>query len=65
MRARKRFNDEDILNLLRQIELRLAFGSDVASVCRSAGYALPSFTGLHTAELRFIELPESQSPSGF
>ena len=37
--ARKRFNDEGILNLLPQIELSpsLASGSDVASACRSAG----------------------------
>ena len=35
--ARKRFSDEDILNLLRQIELSLAAGSDVATACRSAG----------------------------
>lgn len=35
--ARKRFSDEDVLNLLRQIELSLASGSDVATACRSAG----------------------------
>jgi len=35
--ARKRFSDEDILNLLRQIELSLASGSDVQTACRSAG----------------------------
>ena len=35
--ARKRFSDEDILNRLRQIELSLASGSDVATACRSAG----------------------------
>ncbi len=35
--ARKRFSDEDILNLLRQIELSLASGSDVTTACRSAG----------------------------
>ncbi len=35
--ARKRFSDENILNLLRQIELSLASGSDVATACRSAG----------------------------
>ena len=35
--ARKRFSDEDILKLLRQIELSLASGSDVATACRSAG----------------------------
>lgn len=35
--ARKRFSDEDVLNLLRQIELSLASGSDVQTACRSAG----------------------------
>ena len=35
--ARKRYSDEDILNLLRQIELDLNTGSDVQSACRRAG----------------------------
>jgi len=35
--ARKRYSDEDVLNLLRQIELNLASGSSVATACRSAG----------------------------
>lgn len=35
--ARKRFSDEDVLNLLRQIEVELSSGSDVASACRKAG----------------------------
>ena len=35
--ARKRHSDEDILKLLREIEVRLASGSDVASACRAAG----------------------------
>tara|TARA_Y100001934_G_scaffold122098_1_gene149154 strand:+ start:67 stop:201 length:135 start_codon:yes stop_codon:yes gene_type:complete len=35
--ARKRYCDEDILNLLRQIELDLASGSNVETACRSAG----------------------------
>ena len=35
--ARKRHSDEDILKLLREIELRLASGSDVATACRAAG----------------------------
>lgn len=35
--ARKRFKDEDVLNLLRQIEVDLSSGSDVASACRRAG----------------------------
>jgi len=35
--ARKRYSDEDVLNLLRQIELSLASGSSVEMACRSAG----------------------------
>ncbi|MGI9508768.1 MAG: transposase [Geminicoccaceae bacterium] len=35
--ARKRRSDEDILKLLREIELALAFGKDVATACRTAG----------------------------
>ena len=41
--ARKRFSDEDILNLLRQIELSLASGSDVETACRSAGISDATF----------------------
>lgn len=37
MMARKRHSDEDILRLLREIELSLAAGSDVASACLSSG----------------------------
>lgn len=35
--ARKRHSDEDILKLLREIELHLAGGTDVATACRAAG----------------------------
>jgi transposase-like protein len=35
--ARKRYSDEDILKLLREIELNLASGNDVVSACRSVG----------------------------
>ena len=35
--ARKRYGDEEILNLFRQIELSLDSGADVATACRSAG----------------------------
>jgi len=35
--ARKRHSDEDILKLLREIEVTLANSSDVASACRSVG----------------------------
>ena len=35
--ARKRYSDEDVLRLLREIELNLASGQDVATACRSVG----------------------------
>jgi len=35
--ARKRYSDEDVLKLLREIELKLSGGSDVSSACRSVG----------------------------
>ena len=35
--ARKRHSDEDILKLLREIELKLTAGDDVALACRSVG----------------------------
>ena len=35
--ARKRYSDEDILKLLREIELHLSSGSDVPAACREAG----------------------------
>lgn len=33
--ARKRHSDEDVLKLLREIELKLTAGDDVATACRS------------------------------
>ena len=35
--ARKRYSDEDVLRLLREIELALASGQDIATACRSVG----------------------------
>ena len=35
--ARKRHSDEDVLKLLREIEVKLSNGSDVQSACRGAG----------------------------
>jgi hypothetical protein len=34
--ARKRYSDEDYLKILRQVELDLAGGADVAIACRAA-----------------------------
>ena len=35
--ARKRYTDEDILRLLREMEIHLSSGSDISSACRSVG----------------------------
>lgn len=35
--ARKRYSDEDVLGLLRQIEVNLSSGNSVEEACRSAG----------------------------
>lgn len=35
--ARKRYSDEDILKLLREIEIHLSSGSDISSACRTVG----------------------------
>ena len=35
--ARKRFSDDDVIRLLRQIEVETASGVSVANACRSAG----------------------------
>jgi putative transposase len=35
--ARKSYSDKDILRLLREIELHLASGKDVATACRTVG----------------------------
>jgi len=43
--ARKRYTDEDILNLLRQIELGLASGNTVTTACRSAGVSNATYYG--------------------
>ena len=35
--ARKRYSNEDILKLLREIEIHIHSGMDVVSACRKAG----------------------------
>ena len=39
--ARKRYNEEDILRLLREIEVHLHGGMDVVSACRTAPIPTP------------------------
>ena len=45
--ARKRFSDEDVIRLLRQIEVELASGVTVAMACRSAGVSDATYYGWH------------------
>ena len=41
--ARKRYSDEDVLKLLREIDVRLHDGVDVVSACRKAGISDKSY----------------------
>ena len=41
--ARKRHSDEDCLMILRQVEIALSSGADVATACRSAGISDATF----------------------
>jgi putative transposase len=63
--ARKRHSDEDILKLLREVEVHLASGSDVPTACRTSGISEATyfnwrkrFGGLarsHLIELKALE----------
>jgi len=55
--ARKRYSDEDILKLLREIELKLADGSDVRSACRGVGVSDATY---YTWRRRFGGMGRSQ-----
>ena len=43
--ARKRYNEEDILRVLREIEVHLHGGMDVVSACRTAGISDKTYYG--------------------
>ena len=43
--ARKRYNEEDIMRLLREIEVHLHGGMDVLSACRTAGISDKTYYG--------------------
>lgn len=45
--ARKRYPDEDILRLLREIELHLSSGSEVSTACRKAGVSDATYCNWH------------------
>jgi putative transposase len=41
--ARKRYSDENVLKLLREIDVHLHYGLDVVSACRKAGISDKSY----------------------
>ena len=41
--ARKRYKEEDVLRLLREIEVHLNSGMDVVNACRQAGISDKSY----------------------
>lgn len=66
--ARKRYGDEKILNLLRQIELSLDSGADVATACRTAGVSdatyynwRKKFGGMGKSQFREMKELEKQN----
>jgi transposase-like protein len=55
--ARKRHTDEDVLKLLREVELKLTAGDDVASACRGVGISDATY---HNWRKRFGGMGRSQ-----
>jgi len=55
--ARKRYSDEDVLKLLREIELKLAEGNDVQTACRAVGISDATY---YTWRRRFGGMGKSQ-----
>ena len=55
--ARKRHSDEDILKLLREIEVRLASGNDVTTACRASGISDATY---YTWRKKFGSMGRSQ-----
>ena len=66
--ARKRFSEEDILGLLRQIELDLASGSSVETAVRTAGISDATYYkwrkvygGMGKSQLRELKAMEKEN----
>ncbi|MHA3980225.1 transposase [Halovulum sp. GXIMD14794] len=55
--ARKRHSDEDVRKLLREIELKLSAGGDVASACCSYGISDATY---HSSRKRFGGMGRAQ-----
>ena len=66
--TRKRFSDEDALNILRQVELELASGNSVESACRTAGISDATYYkwrklygGMGKSQLRELKAMEKEN----
>lgn len=66
--ARKRHSDEEILNLLRLVEVELSSGSDVTSACRKAGVSDATYYswrkrygGMAKSQLQEMKLLEKEN----
>ena len=64
---RKRYSDEDLLNLLRQVDLSLVSGSSVETACPSAGISDAAYCiwrkrhgGSHPQGLKSLEKEKIQ-----
>ena len=57
--ARKRYNEEDFLRLLREIEVHLHGGMDVVSACRTAGISDKGAVIQMRTRIRLLAQPES------
>jgi putative transposase len=55
--ARERHSDEDCLKILRQVDVELAVGADVAAACRSAGISDATY---YTWRKKFGSMGRSQ-----
>lgn len=55
--ARKRYSDDDILRLLREIEVHLSTGMDVTRACRSAGISDATY---YNWRMKFGSMGQSQ-----
>jgi len=66
--TRKRFSEEDALNVLRQVELELASGNSVESACRAAGISDATYykwrklyDGMGKSQLRELKAMEKEN----
>ena len=61
--ARKRYSNEDVLKLLREIELKLSGGGDVRSACRSVpAVSLVSLSSVEEAAARLQRRADRRGP---